>query len=126
MEKPVRALQKTAIRHIVGLKRRDSTKSSFKKLKILTVQESYQLTLAALVHKIKNDFRVGSTDRTGLRDSEYKAALPNFTTSRAQMQTSFQAPKKYNAIPLEIRKKGPLHLFQKQVKKWLLEGPGVS
>ena len=119
---PIRVLQKRAIRHIVGLKRTDSTKTSFKKLKILTVEESYKFALATLVHKRRKNFKVGLANREGLRESNYKAVLPRYTTSRAQMQITFQAPKFYNMVPLDIRKKGSLHLFRKYAKKWLLEG----
>lgn len=110
--------QKRAIRIISGLKSsRESCKSHFTKLNILTVPSLYILKTLSLVHKNKPAYTFSSSDT---RQNNSLILLPRHRTSLYEKHCYYKGAVLYNKLPKEM-KNLPVRKFEKQVKDMLLK-----
>lgn len=118
---PLMVLQKWAIRNIVGLQRRDTTKGVFERLGILDIEKAYTLAASSYVQKNKASFNVGLVNRGGLRARDNIARVPNWAVERLRRQAPYRCPVLYNSVSREVRKKSQAKTFRKHLKVELLQ-----
>lgn len=114
-------LQKYAIRIIAGLGFRESCRTTFKNLKILTAAGVYILEVCIFVYKNQHRFLANQVNHN--HNTRFKGLLQPQSHRTALYQRSFyyNGCKFFNALSEEIKLSPNLHVFKLKVKKILLE-----
>ena len=121
MLKNVLVCQKRVIRCLLGLKRRDSCRTAFKRLNILTVTSLYIYELCIYVFKNRHSF-VRNKDFHGL-NTRYKN---NFHLAFKRLNVTKNCPDHmglilFNSLPDRIKDSVSLSIFKRVLKDFLLE-----
>lgn len=114
-------LQKYALRIISGLSFRESCRSTFKNLKILTVAGIYILEVCMYVYKNKHKFLANQVNHD--HDTRHKELLqPNsHRTALYQKNFFYNGCKFFNFLNADIKSSKNIYAFKAKVKKVLLE-----
>lgn len=110
--------QKKAVRAIDGLTSRQSCKSSFLKLKIITVPSLY--ILSNLIHVQQNlcNFKVQNEGHDHLTRGRNNLVTPHVRLAKTLKSHVYQQLKLYNKLPLAVRTM-PVNSFKKTVSEWI-------
>ena len=126
------SIQNKIVKIIGGGDWRERATLYFQKLKILKLQDLFQLELALFMFKYKSNTlplnltnlfqNLDKIHNKGTRSiSHGNYFLPQYTTTRLQRSIKYQGAKLWNTIPPEIRKSTSIAIFKKRLKLFLLE-----
>jgi len=112
-------IQKKAIRVIAGLKCRDSCRSAFKELKILTAVDLYVLECIIFMHENKSKYKRNNDFHDyGTRQNDIRIQRANINIyNKSFINTSI---KLYNKVDKQVQDIQNLHKFKKELKSILL------
>jgi hypothetical protein len=96
-------LQKRIIRIIMGLRRRDSCREHFKKLKILPLQSQYILSLLLLVVGNRSCFKENSDIHNINTRTKSNLHQPLANSSTYQKGAYYYGIKVFNSLPSQIK-----------------------
>lgn len=117
--KDVLICQKRIMRSIVGLKRLDSCRDSFRNLEILTVYSLYIFELCVYTYKNKENFLSNSNYHNFNTRNKNNIHL-DFTNLTLKKRTpNFLGPNLFNKLPNEIKNSRTINIFKKQLKTYL-------
>lgn len=120
--KPVKILQKKAIRAISNIKPRDHTAPWFAKLEILPLDKLYMLEMLTFMHRHISRFGtmipINSNSRLGQDD--LRIAIPRWNKEASHRQSPYAASAAFNQLPLKIRRINRFSTFREQAKLKIL------
>lgn len=109
-------LQKYALRIISNLPKRESCRTVFKKLNILTLTDTYIYEIGCFVYKNLAMFQKNQIDHQYTTRYKHNLIPDQHSTARYQKSLYFNGCKIFNALPTSIKESQNIGIFKKRLK----------
>lgn len=109
-------IQKRALRAICGIKRMESCRSHFERLKILTIINLYLYRLSLLAFKKKHELEQHADIHSYNTRNRSKYVPPQFNYAVNRKGPLYMAVKTFNHLPSSISEITSINIFKKKVK----------
>lgn len=121
-------LQRKAVRAIAGIRQGDGSQKWFKKFRILTIPQLYDLERVVYAHRNQGSFSSSSSSkpidpvRRLTHEKRHGKILfkPDWTRDRSRIQSPYSIPKIYNGIPVKLKQIMNYKAFRKKLKVFIV------
>jgi len=118
--------QKKAIRTLASLHYKESCRTHFKKLNILTVPSCFILACLEYAYSRKDTIEKNLDTHNYNTRFQNEMLIPYHRTNKSQNNFRYMSIKLYNALPTNLKQINNARIFKSEAKKMLIEGEFYS